>query len=232
VPFSIRLSHRIRALALIAATRRRLGGAAPHVRPQAEVFDAIYDSNHWRGDESRSGTGSSMAQTRVVREALPRLLSTLGCRSMLDAPCGDFNWLSRVPLDVHYIGCDVVERVIAENNARYASSRVKFVHADITSSALPRVDLILCRDGLVHFSYADIYLALRRFLDSGARYLLTTTFPGRDNRDIHTGDWRPIDFERVPFRFPPPVEIITEECTEFDGAYRDKSLGLWDLSEW
>lgn len=202
------------------------------MRPQPEVFDAIYDSNHWGGSESRSGTGSSIAQTHVIRQALPEILATLGCRSILDAPCGDFNWLSRVPLDVDYVGYDVVERVIVQNKTRYASSRVRFVHADITSSPLPAVDLILCRDCLVHFSYADIYLALRRFLDSGARYLLTTTFPGRSNRDIATGDWRPLDFEREPFRFPAPLRVINEECTEFRGAYRDKSLGLWDLSKW
>lgn len=151
---------------------------------------------------------------------------------MLDAPCGDFNWLSQVPLNVDYFGYDIVEPVINANIARYSSSRVKFMRADITSDPLPRVDLVLCRDCLVHFSFEDIFLTLRNVLKSGARYLLTTTFPGRVNRDIATGDWRPLDFERKPFRFPKAVKIINEDCTEFDGAYRDKSLGLWDMSKW
>jgi hypothetical protein len=202
------------------------------MRARAGVFDAIYQSNHWGGDESRSGTGSSLSQTRAIRESLPQVLAELGCRSMLDAPCGDFNWLSQVPLPVEYFGYDIVEPVIASNSARYASSRVRFLRADITTSILPHVDLILCRDCLVHFSYADIFLTLRNFLDSGAHYLLTTTFPGRTNRDIATGDWRPLDFERGPFGFPRPIRVVDEKCTEFDGAYRDKSLGLWDLSKW
>lgn len=232
MPLSIRLNHRVRARALVASLRRRLGRAPPHVRAATGVFDAIYLSNHWGGDESRSGTGSSLAQTRVIREALPSLLAELDCRSILDAPCGDFNWLSQVPLQVDYFGYDVVEPVIAANNARYASSHVRFVRADITSTPLPPVDLILCRDCLVHFSYADIFLTLRNFLDSGARYLLTTTFPGRVNRDCATGGWRPVDLERAPFDFPPALKVINEECTEFEGAYRDKSIGLWDLSKW
>lgn len=228
----IRVNHRVRAKALVAALRRRLWGAPAHVRSQPGVFESIYHSNHWRGAESRSGTGSSLAQTQVIRAALPSLLSDLGCRSMLDAPCGDFNWLSQVALEVDYHGYDVVEEVVAGNAARYATEQVHFVCADITPSQLPRVDLILCRDCLVHFSNADIFLTLRNFLDSGSRYLLTTTFPGRLNQDIVTGDWRPIDFEREPFCLPPPQRLINEECTEFDGAYRDKSLGLWDMSRW
>jgi SAM-dependent methyltransferase len=226
------LSSRIRAKAIAASLRRRFTSAPPHVRPQAAVFEAIYHSNHWGGAESRSGTGSSVMQTRVIRDALPQLLIALECRSILDAPCGDFNWLSHVPLGAEYFGYDVVEPVIAANIARYASKQIHFVRADITSTRLPSVDLILCRDCLVHFSYADVFLTLRNFINCGARYLLTTTFPGRSNRDIVTGDWRPLDLERSPFDFPKPVRVLNEECTEFDGAYCDKSLGLWDLSKW
>jgi SAM-dependent methyltransferase len=216
----------------MSAMRRHLPNTPTHVAAQNGVFDAIYRSNHWGGEESRSGTGSSLAQTRIVREALPQLLKRLNCQSVLDAPCGDFHWLSQIELDVDYIGFDIVDEIVLANRNRYASTNVRFAHGDITSTKLPRVDLILCRDGLVHLSYADIFLALRNFLRSGARYLLTTTFPGRANTDIATGGWRPLDFQQRPFEFPPPDDLINERCTEFDGAYPDKSLGLWDMSRW
>jgi hypothetical protein len=225
-PLPFRLSHKIRARGLVASLRRPFG-TAMHA-----VFDGIYHSNHWGGDESRSGIGSSLAQTRVVRQALPALLSELNCRSMLDAPCGDFNWLSQVQLGVEYFGYDIVAEAISNNTLRYGSDRVRFVCGDITSIRLPRADLILCRDGVVHLSYSDAFLTLRNFLRSGARYLLTTTFPGRANRNIVTGDWRPLDLERPPFRFPKPARVINEACTEGGGSYQDKSLGLWDLSQW
>jgi hypothetical protein len=29
----------------------------------------------------------------------------------------------------------------------------------------------------------------------------------------------------------PPLRLISEQCTESDGAFLDKSLGLWDLAD-
>jgi hypothetical protein len=60
--------------------------------------------------------------------------------------------------------------------------------------------------------------------------LLTTTFPEHDqNSDIVDGDWRLLNLQRAPFLFPGPLRLINERCTEADGAYDDKSLGLWRI---
>jgi len=96
---------------------------------------------------------------------------------------------------------------------------------------LPSADLILCRDCLVHLSYDDIRNALKNICSSNIRYLLTTTFPNRENRDIETGQWRPLNLEAHPFFLPKPIAVINENCSESKGAYSDKSLALWDLSE-
>src|ERR1700683_3686127 len=61
-------------------------------------FSAIYATNYWRNGESRSGLGSSLAQTEAVRAALPTLCRDLGISSMLDIPCGDLNWIRHVDL--------------------------------------------------------------------------------------------------------------------------------------
>src|SRR4051812_37699020 len=53
--------------------------------------------------DSLSGPGSDLAQTEAVRQALPRLLGELRCRTLLDVPCGDFYWMKRVKIDVEYI---------------------------------------------------------------------------------------------------------------------------------
>jgi SAM-dependent methyltransferase len=219
----------IRLAALKASTKRRILSAAP---ASSRVFHGIYEANYWSGTESRSGTGSSLEQTRVIRDVLPSLIASLSCRSLLDAPCGDFHWLSRVSLGLDYTGYDIVESVIAANRSRYENSRTRFFVADMTVDRVPHVDLILCRDGLVHLSYDDIFLALDNFIRSGARYLLTTTFRDRPNRNIVTGDWRPLDLGRWPFLFPKALMLINEDCSEFGGIYRDKSLGLWDMTGW
>ena len=63
-------------------------------------------------------------------------------------------------------------------------------------------------------------------------YLLTTTFPGCEaNEDIATGDWRPLNLERPPFSFPPPLALVDEQCSEGGGQFRDKSLGLWRVDD-
>src|SRR5215204_2321496 len=58
-----------------------------------QVFNQIYHRNHWGSLESVSGPGSELATTAEVRQGLSTLLTDLSIKSMLDAPCGDFNWI-------------------------------------------------------------------------------------------------------------------------------------------
>jgi hypothetical protein len=103
---------------------------------------------------------------------------------------------------------------------------------DVINGPLPEADVILCRDCLVHFSFANILAAFRTIKASGAEYLLTTTFPSREaNKDIVDGDWRPLNLEASPFLLPPPIELIVEGCTEEGGAYADKALAVWRTSD-
>jgi hypothetical protein len=61
-------------------------------------------------------------------------------------------------------------------------------------------------------------------------YLLTTTFSDRiENKDIVTGDWRTLNLEIAPFNFPKPSQLFNEHCTEAQGAFADKCLGLWKV---
>lgn len=202
-------------------------------RSPATIFTEFYLSNRWGGSVSLSGAGSDLDQTRVVRRELPVILRELGVRTILDVPCGDFYWMSKIDLTgIEYIGADIVELLIEENTKKYAGDSVRFQTLDILSSHIPKVDLIFCRDCLVHLSYRDIAIALSRICESESTYLLTTTFPNRTkNRDIATGQWRPINLEIVPFRFPAPLKLIVEECTEQNGAYADKAMGLWLVSD-
>jgi hypothetical protein len=135
--------------------------------------------------------------------------------------------------EVEYIGADIVEDLIAVNTQAFGDAKRRFVVRDVTKTELPTVDLILCRDCLVHLSVEDIRKALFHINESGATYLLTTTFVDRQsNPRIRTGEWRPINLERPPFCLPPPLRVINEGCTEGDGRYADKCLALWRLPVW
>lgn len=202
-------------------------------------FTRIYETNLWGSDVSRSGTGSDEDQTFHVRQALPGLLYDRQVRSLLDIPCGDFAWMRHVAMpDIAYIGADIVPAVIAGNQQKYghieasemAASR-SFQVLDLTVDRLPEVDLVFCRDCLVHLSYRNIRAAIDNLKSSGSRWLLTTTFPEhRENEDIEDGDWRLLNFELPPFRFPSAAALINEGCSEQDGKYADKSLGLWEIA--
>ena len=196
-------------------------------------FERIYETNLWADPESRSGVGSSLDSTRVVRAKLPEALRQLKARVLLDVPCGDFTWMEHVDLTgVEYIGGDIVPSIVEQNNRLHATGARRFVHLDLTRDRLPDADVLLCRDCLVHLSYENIGAVLANIARANVRYLLTTSFPGRnDNYDVPDGDWRALDLQAPPFSFPEPVLTIVEECEEEEGDYADKSLVAWRVAD-
>jgi Methyltransferase domain len=199
----------------------------------AQRFRRIHDTNLWGAPESTSGLGSELDATAVLRAELPGLLQKLGVTSLLDAPCGDAGWINRVELGIRYVGIDIVPALIDRLQVRAAAGEIKGEYhlADITADPLPRCDAILCRDCLVHLSFANIARAVENFRRSGAAWLIATTFPQWQlNADCEDGDWRALNFERPPFNWGPPVELLNENCLEAGGGWRDKSLGAWRLS--
>ena len=126
------------------------------------------------------------------------------------------------------MGIEVVRELAAANQERYGNARRRFVSLDITRDPLPRADLILSRDCLVHLKTRQVLAALRNFRRSGSSYLLATTFTGEHpNEDVPLGGWRPLNLARPPFDLGPPLRLISERETVEDNRYPDKSLGLW-----
>src|SRR5262249_16445134 len=128
------------------------------------IFTEIFQKNSWGCAESRSGPGSTSERVSVFRDALVGLLAVLGAQTLLDAPCGGFNWMGGI-VDAlpNYIGVDIVDALIAETRLRYGGNRRRFMNLDLISDTLPRADVILCRDALVHFSFDAIFQALDNF---------------------------------------------------------------------
>lgn len=212
-----------------AKRHSRFLGKAP-----TETFKQIYESNHWRSNESISGTGSDELQTQTVVIALNSLLKNLNVSSILDLPCGDFNWMKKVDLsEITYKGADIVEEIVLKNQTQYAKdNEIQFIQLNLIDDPLPKSDIIINRDCLVHLSYEDIYYSIKNIKTSGCKYLLTTTFINHHfNEDITTGDWRTLNLQKKPFNFPAPLLVINENCTEQNGIYSDKSLGLWLIDD-
>jgi len=202
-------------------------------KTRREKFTEVYQKNVWHGTESVSGTGSDLGQTMRLRENLPALMRELGAVSLIDAPCGDMHWMKDVPWETHgirYTGADIVPDLV--ERLRLAFPARHFACVDLVTDVLPQADLVFCRDCLVHLPVEEVKTALRQFVKSGATWLLTTTFPtSGTNTEVRWSGWRPLNLEAAPFHLPAPIKLINEGCTEDNGKYADKSLGLWRVED-
>ncbi len=228
-----------------AATFRRVAQAVParleryrsRARFQADIlsletaeerFTRIYKTNFWKGSDSNSGAGSSIEYTANLRAQLPGLFTRLSIGSVLDAPCGDLNWMKEVisTTSIDYTGCDIVESLVEQLSGTYSSETVRFLYLDITSAPLPKADLMICRDCLPHLSYADARAVLVNFVSSGIPYLLTTTHTDGtfQNRDIATGDYRRVDLYSAPFNFPSDPVAVIEDWVP---PHPERTMCLW-----
>ena len=202
---------------------RRDGG------PRAPVFARVYEARAWEHEGSRSGPGSGLARTARLRVELAALLQELGARSLLDAGCGDFHWMAHTALPVRrYIGVDVVPELIAVHRRSHGGRGRRFLVRDIVDDRLPRADVVLCRDTLIHLPDADVRAALANIRRSGARWLLATTFTAHANeRDVELGDWRPTNLQAPPFDLPAPARALEDIPLVDPELGADKRLALW-----
>jgi len=199
-----------------------------------KAFNYIYHKKHWWDGESFSGPGSSLAVTSTLRLLLPSIVKAIGAQSMLDAGCGDFNWMKELDLELDlYIGVDIVPALIKHNRAEHGQEGRVFFCLDVVKDPLPQVDVILCRDCLAHLSYEDIDDALRNFKRSGAKYLLASDFPHMKKNDapMKTGDFRPVNLRVAPYLFPEPIMSFSELDAEYKMKRWGKRLSLWLLDD-
>jgi hypothetical protein len=196
------------------------------------VFEQIYRDNLWGGSESRSGPGSGLAATENLRSGLLDTIKRFDVHTMIDAPCGDFAWMSALNLTQHleyYIGYDIVPQVISENKKLRAAKNISFELADLVKRIPPKSDLILCRHLLIHLPFKDGIRVLRNFKSSGSRLLMITNQPQveRNNEILYTGSFRPINLYLPPFSFPQPIWSVDDSEGKGDGS----EAALFELAE-
>lgn len=209
--------------ALLPRTRRRKN--ALRGRAAQDVFSEIYKENLWGSAESRSGLGSTVEATAQLRESLPPLLNELDVRVLLDAPCGDFNWMQHVDLNgIEYVGGDIVPGMVRKLQMDFETTHRRFILFDILADPFPDADALLCRDLFLHFSFTDIERALDNFRKSSCRYLITSTYPTvRLNPDILTGEVRPLNFLAEPFNWCEPMRELVDNIDQV----LERRLGVW-----
>jgi hypothetical protein len=213
--------------------RRKLSTSILALGNAEARFTEIYKKNYWGSAESISGMGSTIEHTINLRNELPELFKKFSIKTVFDAPCGDFNWMKHVleGNNVNYIGGDIVAPLIADNNARYRSKNVTFIHIDLIKEKFPKADLMICRDCLFHLSFHDTRSVLQNFIDAEISYLLTTTHIHTErfrNKDIKTGDFRRIDLFSAPYYFPKDMLLRIEDWKAPDP---EREMCLWTRNQ-
>lgn len=136
-------------------------------------FDTIYEKNLWSPEGDGSGSGSKLEETRAAHKIIIDVIKEYNIKSMIDAPCGSFLWMSGVVRDINdvfktkrgkssfrYHGVDVVESVIKKVKEKYSnfSKNCQFSVRDFSTQGLPEnYELVFSRDALMHLSYDKVF---------------------------------------------------------------------------
>jgi hypothetical protein len=203
---------------------------------------------------SSSGGGSDLGpRTMNSLDILRKTIVRYNISTMIDIPCGDLNWIfdswETDSLKL-YIGLDVVKPVIDLNSKRFAHHNNKvFAHWDGSYCTLPKffkpsmggiqnlpetkqsiqhksVDLIHSRDVLQHLTLREGLSFLCNMIMSGARVLISTTFPHGSNRNIQPGQFYYNNLDLPPFSLPKNEN----ECVETHPQLEPDQTCVYDLS--
>lgn len=202
-------------------------------KDRGSIFTSIYKAHYWNptGEgESLSGEGSTVAITGNARSAIESIVRDFGVRSMLDAPCGDFNWMRHTKIDgVSYTGADIVKPLIERNQREFGGTYRRFIHLDIVERACEPYDLIMCRDCIQHLPNSDVVRVLKNFSASGSKLLLLTMSPRLTRNDDmpKAGGFRGVNVFLPPFNLPKPEKVFVDWADSDPNL--EKHLGLWRL---
>ena len=204
-----------------------------HGKSTKEVFTEIYHSNFWGGQGFHSGHGSH--QPRYVEPyvaAVRQFLDGLPTRpSVVDLGCGDFNVGRQLhPSASRYVGCDVVDELVASHSATYRDGNLSFAALNLCTDPLPEGDVATLRQVLQHMSNDDISAVLAKARQYP--YLIVTEYipkgtfePNLDQpsglfsrmaRGIRSG----IVLTAPPFNLRPLSERVLAEVEDQDAVLR------------
>lgn len=191
-------------------------------------FSTIYRDSVWATkDQSLSGPGSTVGATNQITENLSAVLKKLGARQVTDIGCGDFGWMRRIQGDFQYCGVDIVKSLIDELIIEFSASDRRFLHLNAIVDPLPPGDVAICWEVLFHLSFCDALSVIKNVQTHGYQYLIATTdFEVWFNADISSGDHRPLNLLRPPFKFPAPVEVLKD-----DRVANERVLAVWPVED-
>lgn len=177
------------------------------------IFYLTYKTNHWnkyKEIESNnlivSGPGSipGSNQTNNIIKHLDIFIKYNKIKSILDMPCGDFSWMSKLiqmNSNVLYTGYDIVKEMIDLNNKRFSSDKIKFFVKDIVEEkSFDDFDFVFVRDFFIHIMNDDIIKILNVIKKSKIKFFACSSSANINfNKDVIIGRYRQLNIEIKPF---------------------------------
>ncbi len=130
-----------------------------------DTFTRIYSNSEWGGDQGQycSGSGSSEFCTSLYVDLVRGFIKDKRILTVVDLGCGDFRVGRKLQMDgVQYLGVDIVDDLIEQNQRSYGTHSITFQCLDIVSDELPDADLCLIRQVLQHLSNSEIISVLHK----------------------------------------------------------------------
>lgn len=169
-----------------------------------QVFTNIYEKNLWGGG---SGQGSKVENAGPFLDYLQSFIDTQEISTIVDIGCGDWELMKtiRIPDYIKYLGLDIVDHIVAENQKKYARNNVKFETVDdIKNLAAYKGDLLIIKDVLQHWENNKIIYAINNIVPNFKYAIIVNgiNLPGFDynkNLDTRVGDMHILNLEEAPF---------------------------------
>jgi hypothetical protein len=127
------------------------------------IFSKIYKENLWAEGSTAegfySGSGTYSPAGRAYVDFIAGFIQSHKIRSMTDIGSGDFSIGKAITTNLptlEYNGVDVACEVVAFNEKKYGSDRIRFFCADASKENIPDADLLTIRQVLQHLSNSDI----------------------------------------------------------------------------
>ena len=188
------------------------------------AFRHIYLSNHWQNyfkldlQKSRSGPGSNLNYTSDMSKELEKFFVEKNIKTILDIGCGDFIWMNLLLNKYYnydkYLGLDIVDELIKNNNLKYSNDKISFKTFDLVKDEIPKgFDIILIRDVFIHLKNEQIVNFLNLLKNLDIKFFGVTSTPSlkKNNELKAVGRYRDINIEIEPFNLKNFLHKIDEK---------------------
>ena len=201
------------------------------------AFRHIYLSNHWQNyfkldlQKSRSGPGSNLNYTSDMSRKLEKFFAEKNIKTILDIGCGDFIWMNLLLNKYYnydkYLGLDIVDELIKNNNLKYSNNKISFKTFDLVKDEIPNgFDIILIRDVFIHLKNEQIVNFLNLLKNLDVKFFGVTSTPSlkKNNELKAVGRYRDINIEIEPFN-------LKDFLLKIDEKNNNDTLNIYEIKK-